>query len=106
MASFGGSSGATAVKAAIEDDPRTNSRADRRVEDVLVAAAGTPQSFRQSGGIGVVVYLHGYAIPARDLGGQRKITPARQIGWIDNHTGMGIQRTRRTDTNPSNRIEQ
>src|SRR5271167_4763155 len=99
MPTFRCGTGAAIVNPLIADNARTNSRTDSSVEDVAVAAPRTPVSFSQRCRVGIVLDLHGHAIGFLDLGRERKVAPAADIGRIDDNARIWIQGPGRANAN-------
>src|SRR5580704_100702 len=85
VAALGGASCSAVVDTLVKDDTGSNARAQRCVEHVAVANSGAPDSLGKCGGIPVVVDTGGETEDAMHLGGQREISPARQVGRVENY---------------------
>src|SRR5579864_4989463 len=91
------------INSAVEDDARSNPSANGGIENVPKAAGRAPASFSQGGGVRVIVDFHRHAIFGRDFVGERKISPARQVGRIQDNPSFWIEGTRGADPDALNR---
>ena len=66
---LGGATGAAVIDSAIEHNASANTGAERRVEDVLVPDACSPNGFGQRGGVPVVIDARVKAEDALHFGG-------------------------------------
>src|SRR5579859_8279688 len=92
------------INSAFEDDARSNAGSNRGIEDIAEAASRAPPGFRQGGGVGVIIDFHRHAIFGRDSLGQRKISPARQVGRIQDNPSFWIEGTRGANPDALNGI--
>src|SRR5262249_25160181 len=97
VSSLGGTAGAAVIDGAVEHDPGADAGAQGRVKNIAVTNAGTPERFRQSGGIGVIVDARSHTERALGLGGEGEIAPAGYVRRIQHDTRLWIERARRAD---------
>src|SRR5579863_1149221 len=103
MPAFSGGAGAAVIDASIEHNAGSDSGAERGVENVVVAALGSPDGFGEGCGVCVVVDFHGHAVNLADARGQGKISPAGKIRGIEHDSGFGIERPGGADADGFNR---
>src|SRR6266404_7720818 len=83
------------VDRAVEND----SCSYARIENVTVALAGPPETFRQSGCVRIVVDFDGKRITFGHSGREREIAPAWEVWGIHNNPGLRIKWSWRANSN-------
>ena len=58
--------------------------------------------FGESAGVGIIIHFDVRGIVFGHFVGKRKIAPARNVRWIDDHPGARIERAGRTNTDACN----
>src|ERR1700685_2764578 len=102
MSTFARSAGTPVVNPLVAHYASANSSPDGRVEDVVKTAPRAPYGLGQRRRVGIVLDLYGHVIDFRHLRSEGEISPARNIGRIDDNSRMRVQRSRRADTNSTN----
>src|SRR5437660_84113 len=97
MAAFPGRARFAVVDAAVQNNAGAYAGSDRGIENVAKSAGSAPPGFGESGGVRVVVHLHGHAILRSDFFREREVAPAAQIGWIEDYAGLRVQGSGRAD---------
>ena len=101
MPTLGGTAGTAVIDMSVENNSGTDARTDGGIKNVAVSASSTPSGLGQCGGVGIIIDDHGNAVVLRNLGSQREIPPAGKVGWINDDSGLGIQRTWRANADAS-----
>src|SRR5579875_1615056 len=73
------------------DDAATNTGTDGQIDQIVRALACSEQVFAERGGVGIVLDSNrDMKLGTQDVT-QRRILPARQIGWREDHASTTIQ---------------
>ena len=89
MAEFGGHTEATAVDLAVEQQTRSDTRADRDDQCVVTSRGRAEVILGDSGGVGVVFADHRQSDPARHLLGHTRLAPGQMWREADDLTITG-----------------
>src|ERR1700739_120094 len=76
VSTFAGGTSIAMVDAAVEHNAGANAGSDRGIENVIESAGRAPSSFREGGGVCVIIHFHGDAILGGDPVSQGKVPPA------------------------------
>src|SRR6202140_5699467 len=76
VSTFAGGPRIAVENAAVEHNAGANAGSNRGIENVMESARGAPSSFREGGGVCVVIHFHGHAILGGDTVSQGKVPPA------------------------------
>src|SRR5438270_13941688 len=92
VTAFGRQASASVINALVLDDRRTHSGPHRDIKETLITRARSPDSFGQSRSIGVIFHPSWKAILLLDRVKKRKVSPARQVRAVEDHSAPRVKR--------------
>jgi len=75
----------------VKDDARADAGADCCEEHIAESSPGSPKVFGEAACVGVIVHFDVGGAVSGGFVGERKIAPARDVGWINDYAGAWIE---------------